>query len=142
VFQQCFGSSKIGYHGGGDNLHAPEGVSIFYPWDECDQGEVHRFRALFEQDDQGGLDAVNIVGEVTSSRIQSLIISFTLLAPIEPVDIVDASTDNILGDTWQCQQSLTSGHVDIMDAHGGTRVGRGRWSTPTFPPPGCARPVG
>jgi hypothetical protein len=73
---------------------------------------------------------------VTSSRIQSSIISFATLAVVEPEDIVNVRANKIAGGTWQGRQSFTSGHVTITDSHDGARVGRDRRSDPVFTSPG------
>jgi hypothetical protein len=59
-----------------------------------------------------------------------MIIYFAAMTVIELVDVVDASTNKSFGGTWQCRQSLTTGHAAIMDANEGARVGRKRRSPP------------
>jgi hypothetical protein len=77
---------------------------------------------------------------VSRLRVQSLIIYFASLAPIEPVYIANASIDKGLGGTCQCQQSLTLGHTDITEAHGGVIVDWDRWSAPTCCAPEMCSP--
>jgi hypothetical protein len=52
---------------------------------------------------------------MTSSQVQSVIISFALLAAIEPVYVVDDSADKSVGGTWYYQQILNYGHTTIRE---------------------------
>jgi hypothetical protein len=72
------------------------------------------------------------VHKVSSSRVQSAVISFATLALIEPKDSVDVRAKKRVGGTWKRRQSFTLGHSAITDSHDGARVGRERRSAPIF----------
>jgi hypothetical protein len=80
------------------------------------------------------------VGEVTSYSVHSAIISFAMLASIEPNDIADARADKSVIGTWQGWQSFNSGYGVITDCHDGARVWCDRRSAPTFSSPGMCLP--
>jgi hypothetical protein len=54
VFQQGEGGGGLGHQSGGDNRLSPKGVAVSQPLVVHIQGDVRRFKPLFEQGDWGG----------------------------------------------------------------------------------------